>query len=85
MDVMFDFQEAAGIVVGWIDSSVPNILGVLDQSWRVIQVSFSVQVKVCTRLADMRSNWPNNTDKLYDSQGFPRWIRKYHYTQNKGV
>jgi hypothetical protein len=48
MDIMFDFQEVVGVVVGWVDRGVPDVLGVLDQSWRIVQVSFGVQVEVCS-------------------------------------
>jgi hypothetical protein len=42
MDVVFNLQEAGGLVVARVDSSIPYILGVLDQSWTVIQVSGSI-------------------------------------------
>lgn len=48
VDVVFDLQEAVGVVVGGIDGSVPNVFGVLDQCWGIIQVSFCIQVEVCS-------------------------------------
>jgi hypothetical protein len=48
VDVVFDLQEAVGIVVRGIDGSVPNVLGVLDQCWGIVQVSFCIQVEVCS-------------------------------------
>jgi len=46
MDVVFDFQEAVGVVVRGIDGSVPDVLGILNQCWVIVQVSFGVQVEV---------------------------------------
>jgi len=51
MDVVFDFQEAVGFVVGSIDGSVPDVLGVLDQCWTIVQISLSVQVEVSHMIA----------------------------------
>jgi hypothetical protein len=42
MDVVFDFQEAGCLVVGSVDGGVPDVLGVLDQSWGVVKISFGI-------------------------------------------
>lgn len=54
MDVVFNFQEAVGFVVGSINGSVPDVLGVLDQCWIIVQISFGVQVEVCTQLVNAK-------------------------------
>jgi hypothetical protein len=50
MDVVFDFQETGGCGVGSIDGGVPDVLGVLDQSWGVVEISFCVEIEVCVLL-----------------------------------
>jgi hypothetical protein len=42
MDVVFDFQEAGGLVVGSVDSGVPDVLGVLNQGWGIVEISFGI-------------------------------------------
>jgi hypothetical protein len=50
MDVVFDFEEAGGFIVGTFDGGVPDVLGVLDQGWGVVEVAFCVKVEVCVLL-----------------------------------
>jgi hypothetical protein len=50
MDVMFNFQETCGCVVGGVDSGVPDVLGVLNQSWGVIEIALCIEIEVWTQL-----------------------------------
>lgn len=47
MDIMLDFQPAGGCAVGRVDGGVPDVLGILNQGWVVIQISCCIQVEVC--------------------------------------
>jgi hypothetical protein len=38
MDIMLDFQPAGGCTVGRVDGGVPDVLGILNQGWVVIQI-----------------------------------------------
>jgi len=46
MNVVLNLQEIVCVIVRRIDSSIPNILGVLNQGWTVVQVAFCIQVEI---------------------------------------
>jgi hypothetical protein len=48
MNVVLDFQEVVSCRICVLDSCVPDILGVLDQRWAVIQVASRVEIKIYT-------------------------------------
>jgi hypothetical protein len=48
MNIMLDFEPAGGGTVGRVDGGVPDVFGILNQGWVVIQITCCIQIEVCT-------------------------------------
>ncbi len=85
MNVVFDFQPAGGFAVGRVDGGVPDVLGVLNQGWVIVEISCCVEVEICKRLDCFEEQGRVATDMSHDIQVSSSGHRMLHCTQSMEV